>query len=262
MSAAVSGKRAVALATVAPARQGERTDRKETSAPEDTKSKGVAHEKRLRAIAERAPEPVRETASLGRFDHMPRRVRVSFDEQRDSLAIAEPVEAPLKSWLHVESLDRLSESWPDWTTRVRKQHLKTYCAHRFQLRFGRSWDPKWIRWAKHREAGLHKRTAARSRLVHLLDRRNVLNLPERVGGDSRFLSVAELSWISILCGSWPRVPRGSGPRDVLAAERACVKTALKGFKMRPVDVLAEPRTNTAKKFVRVRPKRGKRDRST
>ena len=58
---AVSGKRAVALATVAPARQGERTDRRETSGPEVPKSDArERHEKRLRAIAERAPEPVRE----------------------------------------------------------------------------------------------------------------------------------------------------------------------------------------------------------
>lgn len=50
------GKQAVQLRSVAPAKGG---NQHTASAPEDTK-RAPAHEKRIRAIAERAPEPVRE----------------------------------------------------------------------------------------------------------------------------------------------------------------------------------------------------------
>jgi hypothetical protein len=60
----------------------------------------------------------------------------------------------------------------------------------------------------------------------MLDFENQLPLPPRADGSTRFLSVLELTWVSLLAGNWPASSNRRGPDSVLRAERELIKKAL------------------------------------
>lgn len=76
------------------------------------------------------------------------------------------------------------------------------------------------------------RILARGLLEQRGGRRGELVLRRRSTGSSRFLSIAEYAWISLLCENWPRTR--CGPRALIATERAAMKQAVHRYGQRPM----------------------------
>ena len=129
----------------------------------------------------------------------------------------------------------LRDRWPSMSLADRKMALRLEIAMKWRTRMGRGWierNSTVLRpasWPPARARGSKGRLlSARSRLVTLLEYENVLCLPARADGSPRWLSVQELTWISLLAGNWPDAApaeTAAGPEEVLRAERTLIKEA-------------------------------------
>ena len=194
----------------------------------------------------------------------PRRKRVSFDEQRDSIRAApEAAVSPDGVW---STLAKLEECWPRLSAKHRRRALTAYAGLRFRRRFGLPWLPEWRRWTSPPVETPRKRGRpldTRALLVKALDFGEELRWPvevcspgeieravargiiEQRGGShgglflrrrpdstSRFLSIVEYAWISLLCGNSPRT--SGGPSDLIRTERAAMRQARRRHGRQPM----------------------------
>jgi hypothetical protein len=156
--------------------------------------------------------------------------------------------------------ERLRMAWPDWTIAKRREALRRVLALNFLRRFGVSWDkrraalvldPPWpparMPWKRSRPY------EARARFVVMFEHENVLGLPPRADGSTRFLTLAELTWISLLAGNWPKAGGRRTPDAVVKAERLTIKQALKRYGQHPAQWLKAKRIRRGPQ-VRTRPK--------
>ena len=147
-----------------------------------------------------------------------------------------------RDWRPAAYSKRLRQEWPDLKLDERMFRLRAELKTRFLKRFGYAWDdrrngfmtdPAWPPKRQHRQKG--RGLASRPRLVKLLDFENQLYLPDRDDGSPRFLSVLELTWVSILAGHWPpSAPRSLPPDKVVLAERELIKKALARHGQKPL----------------------------
>jgi hypothetical protein len=197
---------------------------------------------------------------------MPRDRLRSFDEATARIGVRDrvldraagndedDVEEPL-SWS-----ERLRREWPNWTMEKRRKGLRAELALKFRKRFGFAWDPRRASlvldppWPPARMPGQRSRPyEARARFVMLFDFENQLSLPARPDGSTRFLTLTELTWISLLAGNWPRAGGRRTPDAVVQAERLTIKQALKRYGQRPAEWLKAKRIRRGPQ-VRTRPK--------
>lgn len=114
---------------------------------------------------------------------------------------------------------------------------------KWQDRFARLVSPQQIKGNPYLPKGA-RADSARSSLAALLDHDDVFELGPRrrrlpLGGveeSSRFLSLRELTLVSLACGLWPKVRRGAGPEEVVAAEAEAMKKARARHGVRPFEV--------------------------
>ncbi|HEY1695814.1 MAG TPA: hypothetical protein VGG39_26785 [Polyangiaceae bacterium] len=163
-------------------------------------------------------------------------------------------------WTDAAVSERLREEWRCWKLAKRQAALRAAIAVKFRRRFGLAWNAGRAAlfaeppWPPARGLGRASRSVApRSRLVVMLDFENQLGLPPRPDGSARFLSVLELTWISLLAGHWPDAARWRLPGKVLRCERESIKKALRRHGQKPAEALGITRIRRGPQ-VRARPR--------
>jgi hypothetical protein len=152
--------------------------------------------------------------------------------------------------------EELRKRWHGLTLPLRKQALRVELNAKFRKRFGFAWDERRNNlvldppWPPAREPWQKKGRGleSRARFVRMLDFENQLALPARADGSARFLSVSELTWISILAGNWPPAGRRRRPDAVVRAERELIKKSLFRYGQRPAEALGVVRIRRGPQF--------------
>ena len=208
-----------------------------------------------------APAPKRKTVA---FDEARESARVVQSEARVALATREAshhlsdvwpkLSAPkrqhaLRAFVRFLFLRRVGMPWrPEWARWTKRQRGPAKRGRPFNARAAIVMivdQRDVLRWPVARyddSAGLVPLLTA-TELARILALRTLeqrqpggdLVLRRRRRGPSRFLSRAEDSWLSLLCGNWPTVRAGAGPADVLKAEAEAMSKALDRYGQRSQD---------------------------